>query len=686
MADLFLDFKDFEHVKSDKDSTTLRHKKKGHMMTLAHNVLSPKHKEVLKALAGMGGKQEETDSQKSESEDQKSSYGKVIQRAEGGYIPRKAKPQGPREYGDPNPAPQTKEQSDREVLKDYGSSAGGAEKKGWWAEGGEVDCPKPMADGGDPALEPDYIDSALQAVPQPAGGIMQVGKELIQGGDKMPETAGQGVGQAIGRAIEKGILAPTEKGKEALQGIMHQGNQVVQGIQKGVKQLPQDDPPQAMEQSNAPQGVVPEQFNAQQAQNGQSNAPSLAPQAQDPMVQSQNGVMQGYQNQLAGIQQQAQATGELGKEQAAIHDRQIQAQQVARSAYQDQYNMLEKERQDHMADIKNGYIDPNKYWTGGPNGEGGHSKVAAGVGMILAGFNPTNSPNAAINYLKYQMDQNLEAQKQNLGAKQSLLSANLRQFGNLREATEMTRIMQNDIMSNELLSAAGKAQTPMAKAAALQAAGQLQREAAMQSQQFAFMRSMSQMGQDGSGGNEAALDHMINVARVIKPEMAKEMEQRRVPGFGVLAKVPVTPELRNKITGHIQFDKEVADLQDFVKNNTTFVPGTAAYAKGMQKALALQAAIREGKLGTVYREGEQPLLDKFVSQNPAGLSKFIKTPSQLDELRAMNQRDFGPTLQQVGLPMPKRAVDQTHPNEGKTAVNKQGQKIMMKNGQWVPVK
>ncbi len=241
-------------------------------------------------------------------------------------------------------------------------------------------------------------------------------------------------------------------------------------------------------------------------------------------------------------------------------------------------------------------------------------------------------------------------------------------------------------MSNELLSAAGKAQTPMAKAAALQASGQLQREAAMQSQQFAMMRAMSQMGQDGSGGNEAALDHMINYARVLKPEMAKEMEQRRVPGFGVLAKVPVTPELRNKITGHIQFDKEVADLQDFVKNNTTFVPGTAAYTKGMQKALALQAAIREGKLGTVYREGEQPLLDKFVSQNPAGLSKFIKTPSQLDELRAMNQRDFGPTLQQVGLPMPKTAVTSHNTMEGKTAVNKQGHKITMKNGQWVPVK
>lgn len=673
MADLFLDFKDFEHVKSDKDSTTLRHKKKGHMMTLAHNVLSPKHREVLKALAGMGGKQEQTSVQSNEQQDQDSSYGKVIKKADGGYIPRKAKPQGSREYGDPNPAPQTQQQSDKEVLKDYGSSAGGDKNKSWWAEGGEVPCAKPMAEGG----EPDYIDSTIQAMPQPASGIMQVGKELIQGGDKLPETSAQGVGQAIGRAIEKGILTPTEKGKELLQQGMGVAKDVAAGVGKGVKQLPQDaqpDAPQGDQAPAAPQGQAPAAPNA-----------TLAPQSQDPMANAQNGVMQGYQNQLAGINQQAQAQGQLGEAQAAIRDQQQQAKQEALNSYKSNYDELEKERQAHMADIKNGYIDPNKYWTGGPNGEGSHSKLAAGVGMILAGFNPTNSPNAAMNYLKYQMDQNLDAQKRNLGAKENLLNANLRQFGNLKDATEMTRIMQNDMMSNELLSAADKAQTPMAKAAALQAAGQLQREAAMQSQQFALTRALTTMGQNGNG-NEGALDHMISYARVLKPEMAKEMEQRRVPGFGALASVPVTSEMRNKLTGHMQFDKEVSDLQDFVKNHTTLIPGTPAYTTGMQKALALQAAIREGKLGTVYREGEQPLLDKFVSLNPAGIKKYISTPAQLAELRSMNQRDLGVNAQSVGLPMPKQAQPIANPMEGKTAVNKEGHKLMMKNGQWVPVK
>lgn len=50
MKELGINPKDYKYLKSDDKSTTLQHKK-GHILTIAHNVLSPKNQAILKALA-----------------------------------------------------------------------------------------------------------------------------------------------------------------------------------------------------------------------------------------------------------------------------------------------------------------------------------------------------------------------------------------------------------------------------------------------------------------------------------------------------------------------------------------------------------------------------------------------------------------------------------------------------------
>jgi hypothetical protein len=367
----------------------------------------------------------------------------------------------------------------------------------------------------------------------------------------------------------------------------------------------------------------------------------------DPMAQMQ----QGYNQKLAGINQEAQARGALGEEQQKALAQGQERMAQAQANYQKHYDELDMERQNLVKDIQNGHIDPNKFWDS-------HSKIASGIGMILAGFNPTNSPNAAVNFLKYQMEQNLDAQKANLANKQSLLSANMRQFGNLKDAMDMTRIMQSDILQNQLQQAAAKASSPLAKSAALQAAGQLKMESAPLFQQFAmrraFMQSMNQTSSDPSDTSNA--EHMIALARLTNPEMAKEMESRLVPGVG-MAKLPIPEKVRDKLEGYNQLNVAANDLLKFVKGHNTFVPGTPEYNTGQQKVLALQSLIREGKLGTVYREGEQPLLDKFVSSNPAGAMKQLKTIPQLKELLNANLRESNVTRKQYGLPLAQPEVD-----------------------------
>lgn len=53
MADMFLNFKDFQHHSSDKDSTTLQHKKLGHKIVLAHKALSGKNRKAVMDFAKM---------------------------------------------------------------------------------------------------------------------------------------------------------------------------------------------------------------------------------------------------------------------------------------------------------------------------------------------------------------------------------------------------------------------------------------------------------------------------------------------------------------------------------------------------------------------------------------------------------------------------------------------------------
>lgn len=83
MSQNIFDPKLYKHVKSDKHSTTLKHKK-GHTLTIAHNVISPKMRSALEALSKIP-QENATESQAQEAQDQHQ-YGKVMMKADGGSV------------------------------------------------------------------------------------------------------------------------------------------------------------------------------------------------------------------------------------------------------------------------------------------------------------------------------------------------------------------------------------------------------------------------------------------------------------------------------------------------------------------------------------------------------------------------------------------------------------------------
>lgn len=739
MSKIKLDLKHFKHESSGDKTTTLRHKKDGHLLTIVHDALSPEAQEQLKAL-GKSAKNAQTPLQADEARDQKMAEGGEAceenqeMYAEGGQAPReRVDVQKAKSMSSGADKPQTIAEGYENVKKEVGSlfeAEGGEveERKTPWIsedkkepgntlnyakfgkelnkknrqihEQGRLERNKKVqkfADGTPvhpvseaPQEEPlhgqmtpaaDPNQGAAMEAPSQAPQLDQMPKQ--EAGPKMDPERMQLYNQVIMAHGASAASDPTQymfgpNGEPPKQGFnsfaakqadkLYEQNQVAaqQASAAGANKAVEDNavrqkwgmdpipvPTVGANQAGATPQVNPEQQGLadQQAQQPQAQNQGLAQQASqqgNPLEEPESMLRSGYNKTLSGIEQGAKAQGALGEQQAFELNQQISADRTAQEAFKDQYAGLEKERQNLIQDVKDGYVDPNKYWTGDKNGNGGHSKIMAGIGMILAGFNPTSSPNAAVNFLKFQMEQNLNAQAKNLESKQNLLTHNLRQFGNLRDAAEMTRIQQNDMVSHQLQSAAATAQTPLAKAAALQAAGKFQMDSSGMFQQFAMRRAMMGMAQGGPQ-NSQAIDKMLGYMRVVNPQMAKEMEARYVPGVG-MASIPVPDKVREDLAAHEKLQSAGQDLLQYSKTHTNLIPGTAEYNAGVQKSTILQQFVREGLLGTVFRDSEKPLLKEFVDANPAGALKMVSSQPKLRTLLESNAMSMDVTRKQYGLP------------------------------------
>lgn len=299
---------------------------------------------------------------------------------------------------------------------------------------------------------------------------------------------------------------------------------------------------------------------------GANNLPQVAEtevaaQPQQPQAEVMP-VPKGDNSQVAAINQMANVQAQLGNQQAEILRQQIDTQNQAKVEYKQQYDLLEAERQAHMADIKAAHIDPNQYWTGDKNGNGSHSKIMAGIGMILAGFNPTNKPNAAIDFINKQMEMNLEAQKQNLNSEHNLLQANLRQFGNYKDAADMTRIMQSDIVHNQLLEAAAKAQSPMAKAQVMMAAAQIKGNIDNLQQTLAANQTVNRLMTDPKN-----IPTALAILDQSDPKRANDLRSKWIPNVGIASTAEGAKGVREMGATVSTVRDSVAKLREIAKRS-----------------------------------------------------------------------------------------------------------------------
>lgn len=713
-----LDLKQFKHLKSDKNSHTLQHRD-GHVLTLAIKGLSPENQKQLQALCGGGevrGYAEGGDVQNEETP--KSAIGQEIQKQE---LTRSPNPMRGLDLNTQAPVlPLTSEQDQAHLLQQTQSIVAPPltqEEQIRLLQGTPAEQQAAL-DNAAGFVGGGINNIGRQAARLPYSPVVQKGldrelveaqKMLISGeakqkaiadkvaagrearaavkaklkGDVPAQTEGvaaavptlKSSGFAEGGAVEEDVPPPAEETAPSFQPSSGPLTVGPSGVNPSANNAPAAPPrlsPEQLQQDSIAQNLaaLPPLSSDLNAAAKEEAAAEQALQPASPSSSANKGseppgyedlYKQGYTNTIAGLKGEAKAKQDLAQEQAQILERQIQAKQKAADTFAQQFKSLDDERKAHIMDIQEGHIDPNKYWTGDKNGNGSHSRIMAGIGMLIAGFNPTSNPNAAVQFLQHQMDQNLEAQKANLSSKQNLLAANLRQFGNLKDATEMTRIMQNDVVMNELQKASAKAAAPQAQAELQKAMGAFQTDSMQRAMTLSMRHAMMNLNSQGAPAEES-IDAMINMMRMTNPAMAKEMEQRRVPGFG-LATVPVPETVRQNIISHQNVDRAMKEVLNFAqKHSGSLDPKIRAQGAAMMNQLQSQIRVAENQ--GVYKESEAHFMKETMGDNPAHFFAKYQTVPKIKELQHQKHAELGQLLQGYGLKAPQQAAEPQYKTVG----------------------
>lgn len=402
---------------------------------------------------------------------------------------------------------------------------------------------------------------------------------------------------------------------------------------------------------------------------------------------------QGFMRQLLGIEGTGAAQSQFAQQQAKIYDTQAKAERNILNNYQDAYHSIDGEMNAVRDDIANNHITPEKYWTGDKDGNGSHSKIASAIGMIIAGFNPTNKPNAAIDFLKFNMEQNLKAQAAEMTKKQNVLTSLQNKFRNMNDTMNFARLTNAQMAYAQLQKAAANATggpNGLAAMEALQKGGALLQQYAPLQQKIAMSQTMMHMAANSTGDPDLEVAQSNKMARYATAlgdtAMAKQWQDATVPGVGVTRNLaPVPDAVKTQISTH----KTVSDIMnqalEIAKQPIPTNP--AEYAKYEARASTIQGQligmVKQAQHDGVYKPSEAEFLTSQIGGSPGSIFRDFSAIPKIEELQEVKQNEYNNLLHTYNLPtrqLPK-ATQQPQTKTVNGVTYRRGP-----NGEAIPVK
>lgn len=500
------------------------------------------------------------------------------------------------------------------------------------------------------------------------------------------ESMANELGQVIGKygvapvieGVKQAANAYATMGRGALNAAQDVGAGVMKGM--GIEPAPQQMP-------IAPPGMVP--AGGPELASAPGMAPQMeAPTSSLPAAAAQVGAQpakpespmdrynKGLNQQVAGINAEVKAIGDASARQQKIYEQQVEASRQLQANYQQQLSDLNTERENLIEDIKNSRINPNQYVENMSSGQ----RRNTWIGLLLsgAGSGLSRQNNLAADYLQKQIERDIDAQVKNLGNKNNLLTANYHQFQNLNAAIQMTRVNLNDIMAAQISEEAARSAYPMAQAKAQQAIGALMADSASKVQELAKTMAL----RSAVPTDPKQIEAYIQQISAIDPKRAQELKDQYVPGVGLAT----TNE----------GGKGLREMQHQTKTVIDGINRLREIMKTPGKSLSLKLrdevdTIRTTMVGALrvpitgpgsMQEQERQMLLKLIPAVADFTSLDMRSKSRLDALEGRMNASYSNMLAANGLKGGSNFAQ--NPNEGKTAVNQQGQRIIMRNGKWVP--
>lgn len=326
---------------------------------------------------------------------------------------------------------------------------------------------------------------------------------------------------------------------------------------------PQVSQPQAASPPQQDSGLstAASQINALQGNAPQPTSPEAAPQLNTNM--SNMSFPEGVQREATGLGQIAQATGALGQAQAPIEDQAAKNYAENAQRVQSNYQDISQQIQHLTNDVNANLVNPNKYWDN-------HSKIATGLGLIIAGFNPTNRPNAALEFLQNNIQRDTQAQMSNLGAKEDVLNHYYQMFGNNLAASEFVNASKEHQVASQLRAAAARSQNAMQAGIFNQEAGKLEQASSQRLIPLAMQQGAMQGMRNGTDPSQIL--PYLRASGEVGEKLAQGIEQHSFPsgtwGGGGSTDRPVPQATIDKIAAQSNILQKVERLRQFQQQET----------------------------------------------------------------------------------------------------------------------
>lgn len=364
---------------------------------------------------------------------------------------------------------------------------------------------------------------------------------------------------------------------------------------------------------------------------------------------------------------------------------------------------MQNEAQAFYNDLDQGHIKPKTYQDLFAD-KSTLGKIGTIFGMIIggAGAGLAGQTNMLLDMMNKQIENDLQAQQKSVENKQNFMKINQQNILTQAQATginveadvkanALARIQMNYAALHKLVQDTRKIPegTPQRQQAD-QALALISTKINEQNFNIADMAASQAAAMRLLGGGGAGADTTVLKSGLLGPEMqnmGKDIEDKVIPGIPGKATRPIAPADRAEVNAMNILDQKAADVLSFAKKHKGSID-PKIIALGAQKAHELMNFYNNSIQGGVLTQGRMEWLDKQVKKNPTSIFQDVLGNNlKLEEIKNSNAVRRDSLLKSYGFKTPKLKTPSSTSSsgiaDGKTAVNAQGQKIIMKNGKWV---